>query len=184
MNEKLGIPEHKNDKYPMSVYFCGGSQGTSKNDNKIYVMKWSEMVKTLHDDDVPEDNSDDDEQDIIDKMNKAPPEPVIRFESIPHRGCVNRLRTLAGSPIVATWSDEGEVGIYNIQAAINDLDAPVDPAVLQATTSAGKKKKKKNLPKKSYGGTKIAQFRHKTEGFAIEWSPLNCGRLASGSCDA
>ena len=48
----------------------------------------------------------------------------------------------------------------------------------------GKKKKKKNMPKKNYGGTKVAGFRHKQEGFAIEWSPLNCGRLATGSCDA
>jgi hypothetical protein len=52
------------------------------------------------------------------------------------------------------------------------------------TSSAGQKKKKKNLPKKNYGGTKIAQFRHKQEGYAIEWSPLTYGRLASGSCDA
>ena len=102
----------------------------NKAENKIYVMKWSEMVKTLHDDDMPEDNSEDDEEDMINKMNKTAPEPVIRFESIPHRGAINRLRTLCGSPIVATWSDEGEVGIYNIQSAINDLDAPVDPTVL------------------------------------------------------
>lgn len=114
MNKKLGIQEHTNDKYPMSVYFCGGSQGMNKNENKIYVMKWSEMVKTLHDDDVPEENSEDDEQDMIDKLNRTPPEPVIRFESIPHRGCVNRVRALCGSPIVATWSDEGEVGVYNV----------------------------------------------------------------------
>ena len=44
-------------------------------------------------------------------MNFTPKEPVIRFESIPHRGCVNRIRSLHGSNIVATWSDEGEVGI-------------------------------------------------------------------------
>lgn len=61
MNKKLDIPEHNNDQYPMSVYFCGGSQGMNKNENKIYVMKWSDMAKTLHDDDVPEDNSEDDE---------------------------------------------------------------------------------------------------------------------------
>lgn len=114
MNEKLGIREHNDDKFPMSVYFCGGSQSINKTENKIYVMKWSEMVKTLHDDDMPQDNSEDDEEDIINKMNQAPPEPVIRYESIPHRGAVNRLRTLCGSPIVATWSDEGEVGIYNV----------------------------------------------------------------------
>ena len=61
MNETLGIREHNDDKYPMNVYFCGGSQCVNKSENKIYVMKWSEMVKTLHDDDVPEDNSEDDE---------------------------------------------------------------------------------------------------------------------------
>ena len=46
------------------------------------------------------------------------------------------------------------------------------------------KKKKKKAPKKTYGGTKIAQFRHKQEGYALEWSPLTFGRLASGSNDA
>ena len=45
----------------MSMYFCGGSQAVNKNENKIYVMKWDEMAKTLHDDDVPELGSDDDE---------------------------------------------------------------------------------------------------------------------------
>jgi len=73
------------------------------------------MVKTLDDDKVPNENSDDDEEDLLAKMNKAPKEPTIRFESIPHRGCVNRIRSLHGSSIVATWNDEGEVGIYNIE---------------------------------------------------------------------
>lgn len=30
----------------------------------------------------------------------------------------------------------------------------------------------------------MAQFKHKTEGNAIEWSPHTYGRLASGTCDA
>jgi len=80
------------------------------------------MEKTLNDDDVPEDNSEDDEEDIIEKLNSKMKEPVIRFESIPHRGCVNRIRTMHGSPIVATWNDEGEVGIYNISSALIELD--------------------------------------------------------------
>lgn len=28
-----------------------------------------------------------------------------------------------GSAIVATWNDEGEVGIYNIASAVEELDA-------------------------------------------------------------
>lgn len=90
-------------------------------------MKWDEMVKTLHDDEMPEMNSEDDEEDVIEKYNEGPQEPIIRFESIPHRGCVNRLRSMHGSPIVATWNDEGEVGIYNIAAAVQALDEPMDP---------------------------------------------------------
>jgi hypothetical protein len=85
-------------------------------------MKWAEMDKTLNDDVVPDDNSEDDQDDIIEKMNNVPKEPVIKMESIPHRGCVNRLRSLYGSSIVATWNDEGEVGIYNVMSALDQLD--------------------------------------------------------------
>lgn len=52
-------------------------------------------------------------------MNAKCKEPVIRYESVPHRGVVNRLRCLHGSSIVATWSDDGEVGIYDVQAAVD-----------------------------------------------------------------
>lgn len=38
--------------------------------------------------------------------------------------------------------------------------------------------------KKSFGGCKLAGFKHKQEGFALEWSPSSFGRLASGSNDA
>ena len=184
-DERLGIRLHEGDKYPMSVYFAAGSQNSlSKSENKIYVMKWSEMEKTVHDDEIPREDSDDDEEDLIAKMNAKLKEPVIRCESVPHRGAVNRLRCLHGSSIVATWSDEGEVGIYDVQAAVDELDAQVDASVLAATSSTGKKKKKKPAQRKTYGGSKLAGFRSKQEGYAIEWSPLNFGRLASGSCDA
>ena len=38
--------------------------------------------------------------------------------------------------------------------------------------------------KKTFGGTKIASFKHKDEGFALDWSPFTYGRLAAGTCDA
>ena len=145
-------------------------------------MKWSQMEKTLNDDKLPDDDSEDDEDDMIEKLNNHIKEPIIRFESIPHRGTVNRIRSLHGSSVVATWNDEGEVGIYNVESAIKELDAPVTEEQIMETSS--KKKKKKKVQKKSFGGTKIAQFRHKQEGYAIEWSPNTFGRLASGSCDA
>jgi ribosome assembly protein RRB1 len=47
-------------------------------------------------------------------LNAKCKEPVIRYECVPHRGVINRLRTLHGSSIVATWSEDGEVGIYDV----------------------------------------------------------------------
>ena len=67
-DKKLDIQIHKEDTYPMSVYFAAGSQnGFSKNENKIYVFKWSEMEKTVDDDKELSENSSDDDEDIMEK---------------------------------------------------------------------------------------------------------------------
>lgn len=121
-------------------------------------MKWSEMYKTVNEDDLDSEEDDSDEH----------REPIIRFESVPHRGAINRVRAMHGSSIVATWNEDAEVGIYNVAPALEELDQPVVP---------GKKQK-------TFGNTKVAQFKHRTEGFALEWSPHTYGRLASGTCDA
>lgn len=42
-DKKLKLDIHKEDKFPMEVYFCGGSQSQNANENKIYVMKWTDM---------------------------------------------------------------------------------------------------------------------------------------------
>jgi hypothetical protein len=34
----------------MTAYMVAGSQSDKKSENKLYVMKWSEMVKTVHED--------------------------------------------------------------------------------------------------------------------------------------
>ena len=49
----------------MTAYFVAGSQSADANTNKIYVMKWSEMEQTLYDDKPIDDNSEDDEEEII-----------------------------------------------------------------------------------------------------------------------
>ena len=71
-----------------------------------------------------------------------------------------------GTGIVATWSDEAEVGIYDISQAVEVLD------------SNDQKNQKKQ------GGNKIASFKHKDEGYALDWSPVTFGRLAAGCCNA
>jgi ribosome assembly protein RRB1 len=153
---------HKQDKFPYTVYFCAGSQCLKKSENKIYVLKWSDMCSTLRDDDYLESGEEDEEQEGKD--------PVMRFEAVPHRGCVNRIRSMYGTGVVATWNEENEVGIYNISQAVDALDAPAP--------QGGKRQLQ------SYGGSKIASFKHSDEGYALDWSPLTFGRLAAGSCNA
>lgn len=71
-------------------------------------MKWSNLNKTLNKGDADSDESDSEE-------------PTLQHEYVPHKGAVNRLQSLHGSHIVATWNDEAEVGIYDVKAALINL---------------------------------------------------------------
>jgi ribosome assembly protein RRB1 len=143
-----------------------GSQAEKKTDNRIYVMKWSEMLKTNREDEVDSDMNSDEELPAV-------KEPNVRYESIPHRGGINRIRSMYGSPIVATWNEDAEVGIYDVTPAIEELD-----------TDQTKRQKMGKVATKSYAGTKLASCKHKNEGYALDWSPMTFGRLATGSCNA
>ena len=72
VTDKKGIMKHRQDKFPYTVYTCAGSQAPNKHDNKIYVMKWSEMYKTLRDDDEEVDEDSEEE-------NDADKDPDMRF---------------------------------------------------------------------------------------------------------
>jgi hypothetical protein len=63
---------HMNDNFPMTAYMVAGSQAEKKSDNKIYVMKWSEMEKTSGEDNYDSDESDEEKTKVK--------EPIIRFE--------------------------------------------------------------------------------------------------------
>mmetsp|Transcript_12372 Transcript_12372/g.8598 ORF Transcript_12372/g.8598 Transcript_12372/m.8598 type:complete len:205 (+) Transcript_12372:353-967(+) len=103
--DKNNIRRHKGDRFPMTVYFVAGSQAEKKSDNKIYVMKWTDMHKTVNQDDELSDS---------DEENDKYQEPTLRYEAIPHRGSINRIRSMYGSPIVATWNEDAELAIYNV----------------------------------------------------------------------
>lgn len=156
--DKRGVTKHKKDDFPYTVYLCAGSQSHKKNENKIYVMKWSDMHKTIKDDEAELEE---------DEENETHADPVMKYEIIPHKGCVNRIRSMYGTNIVATWNDDAEVGIYDVTQAVEALDTQMD-----------------SKQKKHFGGSKLASFKHKDEGYALDWSPFTYGRLAAGCCNA
>jgi len=73
-------------------------------------MKWCNLTKTL------------DEEDETEMKETPEEETMLYYEGVPHKGAVNWLRTMHGSSIVATWSDDGEVNIFDLKTALERLD--------------------------------------------------------------
>ncbi|RHY51965.1 hypothetical protein DYB34_004862 [Aphanomyces astaci] len=143
----------------MTIYVVAGSQAPKAADNKITVMKMSELHKTKHNNDA-DDNSDDDSDDDDEEGD-----PVLESRSIDHRGGVNRIRAMPqSSNIVATWSDTKRVHIYDIAKQLQSLDGK-NPAGLNAQAP----------PVFTFTG-------HADEGFAMDWSPVTAGSLLTGDC--
>lgn len=97
------------------------------------------MEKTLKNRMNKESDSDEEEE-------NTSSDPVLIHEIVPHKGGVNRLKSLHGSHIVATWNDEAEVGIYDVKQAVRSLEAR------SLSGKLGKEKK--------FGGCKVAGFKH------------------------
>lgn len=48
-------------------------------------------------------------------------EPVILQEMIPIQSSVNRIRAMPQEPIVATWSEDGKISVYNLEKKYESL---------------------------------------------------------------
>ncbi|KAL9254493.1 HEAT STRESS TOLERANT DWD 1-like protein [Drosera capensis] len=91
--------------------------------------------------------------------------PLLR--KVAHEGCVNRIRSMPQNPhICASWSDTGYVQVWDIISHLNFL-AESQSDVTRGTPSA-------------FNQAPLAVFKHKDEGYAIDWSPVVPGRLLSG----
>lgn len=159
MRDDLGA---QRSAYPKTAYVVAGTSGAAKaTDNRIYVMKWSNLRKTLKDGkEEDEDDEDDDESDSDEEC-----EAVLEVKEVAHPGGVNRIRCMPQAPhIVATWADTGKVHVWNLDAQRKSLDKPGD----KAPTSS-----KPIFTCES----------HKEEGYALDWNPKETGRLVTGSND-
>ncbi|KAJ3093614.1 ribosome biosynthesis protein rrb1, partial [Physocladia obscura] len=107
--------------FPMAAYIVAGSQAEKQKDNKLYVMKMSDLHRTKHDDDDGmNDDSDSDDDDNLDE------DPILEFKTVPHHGGVNRVRAMQHpeSHIVASWSEYGKVHIWDLTTVVASLDTP------------------------------------------------------------
>jgi len=152
MKDSLG---HQRSKFPVSFYMAAGTQSTDPKQNKVMLMKVSDLHKTKQAN--PDDSEEESDDEGIDE------DPILEEKSFAHPGGVNRLRSMPQSPnILATFADTGKVHIWDTQHHLRALDGPVN-----------------KLPNMS----PIHTFEgHPEEGFALNWSKLVPGRLLSGDC--
>jgi len=152
MTDSLGAFRRK---FPVTMYMAAGTQADKANNNKVHLLKISDLHRTKHDDG---DGSEDDDDDDLDD------DPIVEERSFKHPGGVNRLRCMPQAPhIIATMADTQEVHIWDAEQQFKALDKP--------PTSRLQPLK----PVFTFSG-------HADEGYALDWSKVTPGRLLTGDC--
>ncbi|XP_035205236.1 glutamate-rich WD repeat-containing protein 1-like [Stegodyphus dumicola] len=145
----------------------GGTQAEKVHCNKLFIMKMSNMHQTK----PPKDEEDDeDEENESDSEDEEETKPVLECAAIRHSGCVDRIKVtkFADKYIAASWSEVGKVFVWDLTLPINAVN---DHRVMMSYIQNSENPQ----PIFTFAG-------HLSEGFALEWSPLVSGMLATGDC--
>jgi len=151
----------------MTAYMVAGTQAPTPEQNALVVMKVTDIPQTTRDEEEDEEDSDDEQ-----------PPAHLEHQTVKHYGAVNRVSVCPhNSAIVSTWSDTGQVHLWDLSPQIAALDAPKGAAGKAAAAagggSGGGGKSVAGKPAFSFGG-------HAEEGYAIGWSPVVPYRMATG----
>jgi ribosome assembly protein RRB1 len=165
MRDNLG---EKRTQFPYSITAVVGTQASSNEKNRLTVMEMSNLHSTKPKDDEEDDEEDSDDEDEEGSSGKGKI-PNLRTMSTPHPGGVNRVRSMAQqSNIVSSWSDSGKVHIWDLSSLLSSSETssslPRPPASVKQCD-----------PLFTFEG-------HKDEGFAMDWSSTEAGRLLTGDC--
>jgi ribosome assembly protein RRB1 len=147
-------------RFPTSVWFVAGSQALEGNENALNLIRVSHLSRTTKEEDVEDGMVVEDEDEELD--------PTMEHRTL-HLidGAVNRVRAMPQEAgIVACWSESGKVHLYDARHQMQTLH-------LESSTAA-------TAP--SRDTPVYSMNRHTQEGYALDWSPLKTGRLATGDC--
>lgn len=163
MPDRLGMGR---TKFPLTCTLVAGTQADKASSNQLLVMRLSSLHKTGGQDSDSDDSGDDSDSD--DDLDE---DPVLEVQRISHpSGTVNRVRTMPQAPnVVATWSESGKVHLWDVRPQLRLLDAAAGKGAAPPVPAG-------YGPAMTFGG-------HKGEGYALDWSPVAPGRLASGDCN-
>lgn len=157
--------------YPATLYAVAGTQAEARREkeNELIVMKLSGLSRMDHEKDE-EDSDDDDEGE-----EEETAEPILETKSIPLTSTTNRIRAHQTPPtdsskppttLTATMTESAQVLIHDITPHLSSFDHPGTIITPQHSRP-------------------LSTLRmHKTEGYALDWSPLVLqGKLISGDND-
>ncbi|BAT96205.1 hypothetical protein LR48_Vigan02g053700 [Vigna angularis] len=175
LHDSLGLVR---TEFPHTVYFMAGTQAEKPSWNSIGIFKVSnisgkrrEPLPKLQTDDSGMDgedsDSDDDDDDSEDE--DVAHGPSLQLRKVAHQGCINRIRSMPQNPhICAAWADTGNVQVWDLSSHLNAL-AETETEGVQGVAAV-------------FTQDPLHIFKHKDEGYAIDWSLLVPGRLVSGDC--
>jgi ribosome assembly protein RRB1 len=154
-------------RFPHSLQAVIGTQADAPENNKLTVLKLSDLSKLPQEndeEDILDDDKDDDGSSSSDEED-IDLDPIMEHYSLPHYGGINRVRAMPQlSDIVATWSDVGKVNIFNVAHLRSRFNAS-EGKPFSSTYN--------NKPTFSHSG-------HGIEGYALDWSSVKEGHLATG----
>ncbi|PVU94260.1 hypothetical protein BB561_002681 [Smittium simulii] len=141
-------------KFPHTMTIFTGSQADSSYKNEVYLMKMSQLHRTIN------DNVDEEESDNEEDLDE---DPTLETRTFKHRGCVNRARVSKSNTNIlgSTWSDDGKVYIWDLNNAMKSLET----STYSDTT-------------KTFSHV---INNHSDEGYALDWQSNK--NLLSGGCD-
>lgn len=162
-----GLGDKREKVYPATMYTVAGTQAETgrEKENQLMVMKFSGLSRTQKFDEEDSDSDDDDAEDA---------DPILESKSIPLTSTTNRIRahqvpaqgSAAPKTFTATMTESAQVLIHDITPHLESFDNPGTVITPQ-----------QNKP--------LSTIRaHKTEGYALDWSPLvPGGKLLTGDND-
>ena len=102
--------------YPHTLYAVAGTQADRAANNKVMLLKLSQLSKTREKDDDDDEDDDEDDDDATDDS------AILEHRWVAHDGCVNRIRAMPQLPSVcASFSDRAKVHIWDLGASIGSL---------------------------------------------------------------
>jgi len=195
-------------RFPHTVTMVVGSQADSIKKNKISVLRMSDLCRIpgsknnekseseIDDEMLGEewkhdvDNDDNEESDDSDEEEEEEErDPILEHYSFPHsNGGINRIRICPqNTDIVSVWGDNGDVSLYDVGGAIDVLDRSSLGSAAASSTNLSKKKddntKQQQQVRKMRKDPFFVYSGHSTEGYAIDWSHVTPGRMATADCD-